>query len=176
MRVHNKISFLNKRGPRDNGRNRGGAVGALQGRRGPTVALHARRGRGGNEGGRSQGVRLGAAGAPNGTVEGAGPQGGIGIPDGMDKTIIQMMDRNATAKTATRVADIMRVALGQKSTAKTGTTVPSIGKGPQPGTTVRGGGVKISTKVQRAQPSYSALGGAGGGEAGGLRPLWGFLP
>ena len=133
---------------------------------GPTVALHARRGRGGNQKGRGPGVRLGAAGAPKATVQIITPDVMVGvgilIPNGMVKTIIEMMEINAAISSATTVAGAVVVALGPDATAKTGTTVPIRGRGPRPGTTVPGGGGKTSTRVLRARPSYSALGGRGG--------------
>ena len=83
--------------PRDIGENRGGAVRTPGGMGGPTVALHSRKGRGGNQR-RGRGVRLGAVGAPNGTV----------------KTITQMM--------VYKVPLMMGIPNG---TIKTGTTVPN---------------------------------------------------
>ena len=99
MRVHKRRSiFLQVKGPRDIGENRGGAVRTPKGIMGPTVALHTHRGRGGSQR-RGRGVRLGAVRAPDGTV----------------KTITQMM--------VNKVPLIMRIPNG---TIKTGTTVPII--------------------------------------------------
>ena len=135
---------------------------ALPGKKGPTVALHARRGRGGNQGGRGRGVRPGAAGAPDATVKtitqvmvGWGPLG-RGVPGPQ----LGLRIPNSTVKIVTTVTNIMVMALGPNATVKTGTTVPSMGVGgPKVRTTVPG---VVGTRVLPAQPSYSALGGRGG--------------
>ena len=92
----------------------------------PTVALHARRGRGGRPG------------------EGPIPQRGMMIPNG-------------TVKIASTPTIISMLALGPKTTAKTGTTVPRMLEGGGTGATAPRS--KTSTRVLLAIPSYSALGG-----------------
>ena len=157
----------------------------------PTVALHTHRGRGGihEEGGPR--VHLGATGAPKATVKTITTRMmirlGMRIPNGMVKTITGVMGKNVVAGAATTVAGAMGMALGPKATAKTGTTVPMMGRGPRPGTTVPGGGGKNSARALSAQPSYSALGGRGLGRGrrapapvgllamNGIMGLWGGM-